>query len=320
MLSLMPANVPPRRGLSRREALLMSLWSASGASLAQVARPALAAPTSHRPSAKNCINIFLCGGPSQLDMWDPKPEAPDHIRGPIGSIETNVPGIRLGELLPTVARHADKFSIIRSMNIGTQSHDIGILRTLLASRVGTEKNKPYPAEASDHPALGAILHKLLGSHEQMPPWAVIPRHFTTGDRFYKGQTAGFLGPAYAPFALETEKKGSLARTEFPLQHLDLYGAQMTERRFGRRHGLLRRLQSVSPGPGDQFDAVRQLQQNGDAALRMLTSRRFKEAFDVTREPGSLREKYGLNEYGQSFLLARRLIEREVRLVNVFWTF
>jgi len=319
MISLMPANVE-RRSLTRRDILRLSAWSAAGLSLPSLAEAANGATTTHRPTAKNCIYIFLCGGPSQLDMWDPKPNAPKQIRGPFSPIHTNVAGIHIGDLLPSVSRHADKFSLIRSMSIGTSSHETGIFRTLLASKVGTAKNRSFPAEPSDHPAIGAILHKLLGPTGNMPPWAVIPRHFMTGDHFYKGQAAGFLGPAFAPFSLATEKKDSLGRTEFPIKNAQLYGKEMNPERFAGRRSLLGELQSLNAGPGAETKVVRSLQRQYDSAYRMLTSKKFKQAFDVTRERQTDRERYGMNEYGQSFLLARRLVERDVRMVNLFWTF
>ncbi|WP_289085901.1 DUF1501 domain-containing protein, partial [uncultured Sulfitobacter sp.] len=193
-----------------------------------------AAKTDQSPAAagkkKAVILFWLSGGPSQLDMWDPKPTAPVHIRGQFGDIATSVPGTRFGALLPNVAAHADKLAIIRSMNVGTQSHDTGIFRTLLASRLGTQRNKPYPVSPDDHPAIGALLHRLLGPSGGLPPWVVVPRHFTTGTRFYKGQRAGFLGPRFEPLSLGTEKTGSLERSEFTLKNLELRGEQMTVER------------------------------------------------------------------------------------------
>ena len=321
MLSLLPANVPANYRPGRRELLRMASASAMAAAFPRELL-ATAGAGDNQPqaaTAKRCIYIFLCGGPSQLEMWDPKPEAPDQIRGPFDTIATAAPGIRIGSLLPQTARVADRFSIIRSMTVPTTSHDIGIMRTLLASKVGAVDNKAYPAEPADHPAIGAILHRLLGRTGLMPPWAVIPRHFTTGDRFYKGQAAGLLGHAYAPFALDSEKSGSLQRTEFELKNLDLRASGMTAGRLAERRQLLNLVEQTGD-VGARGAAARQMQAQYRTAFRMLTSTELKQAFDVTRESPALRERYGMNEYGQSFLLARRLVERDVRMVNVFWTF
>ena len=111
----------------------MSALGAFGIGMGQQVETGLqAAATAGKATAKNCIYIFLCGGPSQLDMWDPKPSAPDSIRGTFKPISTNVPGIQIGDLLPRVSQHVDKLSIVRSMHHDTTSHDLGILRTLLA--------------------------------------------------------------------------------------------------------------------------------------------------------------------------------------------
>lgn len=318
MLSLMPANVTPKTRLSRRDVFRLSAMSAMGMALPDVLQADVDV-AKRRASAKHCIYIYLCGGPSQLEMWDPKPEAPEQVRGPFGDIDTKVPGIRLGALLPQVAQHTDKFSIIRSMSIPTTSHDIGIFNTLLASKLGAVRSKPYPPENHDHPGIGAILQKLQGTQGTMLPWAMIPRNFTVGKRFYKGQTGGFLGPAYDPLVLTTPKNDSLGRTEFALKNLDFIDKEMNAERFAARRQLLSQFEEgetttvASPG-------ITQMQQHYQKAFSMLASSRVKKAFDVTEESMKLRERYGMNEYGQSFLLARRLVERDVRMVNLFWTF
>jgi len=322
MLGLMPINLPKNTGLSRRDMLRLGALSAAGMSLpdiASAARDDIAIEATKRATAKHCIYIFLCGGPSQLEMWDPKPEAPLSIRGPFDAIDTNVPGIRIGSLLPQVSQHADKFSIIRSMNSDTTSHNIGILYTLLASKIASVRKKASPNEPGDHPAIGAILHKLLGTQGTIPPWVVVPRRFMTGSRFFKGQTAGFLGRGYDPLDLNAPKNDSLGRTEFQLKNLDFALQGIDDRRFAARRQLLTEFEQssdVTPAsPG-----VRQMTEHYNKAFATLSSLETKQAFDVTREPIGLRERYGMNEYGQSFLLARRLVEHGVRMVNVFWTF
>lgn len=318
MFNLMPANLPAHRRLSRRDTLRLGTLAASGMGLSQLTNQA-SASTSHPPTAKNCIYIFLCGGPSQLDMWNPKPEAPDGIRSMYGSIPSNVPGIQLGALIPKTSQHMDKLAIIRSMNIGTTSHSIGIHRTLLANKVSSALGKFAPPEPGDHPALGAILHKLLGSEGLMPPWVTVPRLFTTGSVFFKGQTSGFLGPGYESVNLNSPKKDSLLRTEFQLKGFDLPEKEFTYERFNSRRALLTQLERT-PGATPEAISVEQMQENYSKAFSMVSSEKLKAAFDVTREKTSLRQRYGMNEYGQSFLLARRLVENDVRMVNVFWTF
>ena len=266
--------------------------------------------------ARHCIYIFLCGGPSQLDMWDPKPSAPSEIRGPVKPISTSVPGTQFGDLIPLTAGHADKLSVIRTLNHDSNSHQTGILRTLLASK--RENGPAYPPEPSDHPSLGAMLGHLYGAQGTLPPWVVLPRYFTTGNQFYKGQTAGFLGNRYAPLEVGAAKEDTLARTEFNLKNLDLASNGLNSEILESRRSLLAALEENrligSETPVQQFQSLR------EQAHALLTSQRVREVFDVTREPKPLRERYGMNEYGQSFLLARRLVEADVRMINVFWTF
>jgi hypothetical protein len=288
---------------------------ALGTSLAPSLLTSASGAATHPPTAKNCIYIFLCGGPSQLDMWDPKPGAPDGIRGPFQSIATSVPGMQIGELLPLVAKHADKLAIIRSMTHESNVHDIGILYTLLAdSKPPT--NVAYPPTRSDHPGLGAILRSLLGEHSELPSWVTIPRAFTTGARFYKGQSGGFLGPAYDPFFLDKEKTDSLGDKQLQPPSLQLRD-ELTQSRLTRRRDLLGQLNEQV---AFDADAVQQSEQYYEKAFSMLSAAGASQAFDVGRESNALRDRYGRNEYGQSFLLARRLVESGVRMVNVFWTF
>ncbi len=268
-------------------------------------------------SAKNCIYIFLCGGPSQLDMWDMKPDAPSEIRGPFNPISTNVPGMQISNLLPRTARQADKFCILRSMRHDTAVHDRGILYTLL-STMKPPSNKAYPPDRQDHPGIGAALTNLLGAPGELPAWVTLPRHFTTGSRFFKGQTGGFLGPAYDSFCVDAEKTNSLGDKDLSVTALDP-SEGLNADRLRSRSGLVSNIeaaadQALSGSISDDMAAYR------EKAFSLLASDRAKKAFDLNRESKQMRDRYGRNEYGQSFLLARRLVESGVRMVNVFWTF
>lgn len=309
MISLLTKNSSSPVG--RRDALKIAGLGALAPSVAALASGTQA----EAATAKNCIYIFLCGGPSQLEMWDPKPDAPDGIRGPFKSIETNVAGMRIGELLPSVAKHADKFAILRSMTHESNVHDIGIMYTLLADSTPPTK-VAYPPTRNDHPGLGAILRAIRGEQSELPSWVTVPRAFTTGARFYKGQSGGFLGPAFDPFFLDEEKTDSLGDKTFRPPSLQLL-EEVSQTRLARRRDLLEDLNEQVA-----FDSatVKQSEQYYDKAYSMLSAAGASQAFDVGREPNSLRDRYGRNEYGQSFLLARRLVESGVRMVNVFWTF
>ena len=161
MISLVPARRPNGR-VGRRDLLRLGSLGLLGAALPDMTLPGArgAETASRRATAKSCIFIFLCGGPSQHDLWDLKPDAPDGIRSVFQGIDTNVAGIRFGELIPQVARHADKLAVIRSMTHDDNGHDSGIARTLLGQLPSSLAE--VHVSRQDHPALGAILHKIRG--------------------------------------------------------------------------------------------------------------------------------------------------------------
>ena len=312
MISLVSAHRADRC-VSRRELLRLSSLGMLGLKMPSGLR---AETESTNGTARNCIFIFLCGGPSQNDLWDLKPDAPDGIRSTFQAIDTNVPGIRFGELIPQVARHANKLAIIRSMTHDDNGHDTAIARSLL----GQLPTQPGAVHVSrhDHPSLGAILHRLRGDCGELPPWVILPRPFTTGGPPYKGQSAGFLGAAFDPLVLDKEKKGSLSDRDVKLDAIRLADG-IDQTRFENR----RRMLGTANGSGAAARAASAetlLAGHYDKALNLMSSGKANQAFDLNREPAALRDRYGRNEYGQSFLLARRLVESGVRVVNVFWTF
>ncbi|MGE0606997.1 MAG: DUF1501 domain-containing protein [Pirellulales bacterium] len=315
MISLVPAR-RANGSLHRRDLLRMGSLGATAMSLTPWWPAQLQATAAFTGTAKNCIFIFLCGGPSQHDLWDLKPDAPEGIRSTFQPIDTNVPGIRFGELIPRVARHADKLAVIRSMTHDDNGHDQGIARSLLGQL--PQPRSEVHASRNDHPALGAILHRLNGASGDLPPWVILPRPFTTGGPQYKGQSAGFLGSAYDPIVLDKEKKGSLSDRAVRLDALQLPEG-IDRGRFTARLDLLNGPNLAAGGFRQDLHAA-SWSAEYEKALTLLTSREANQAFDLDREPDSLRDLYGHNEYGQSFLLARRLVESGVRVVNVFWTF
>jgi hypothetical protein len=318
MLNLFPTS-NPTPVIPRRQWLRMSAAAGMGLSLPRLlcaesaARGSLA---SHRATAKSCIYIFLCGGPSQPDLWDLKPDAPAGIRTVFEPIETSVPGIRFGSLIPHVAQHADKLALIRSMTHADNDHNGAIARTLLG-QFPARRGEIYIAR-DDHPAIGAILHRLLGGHGAAPAWVVLPRPFTTYSPPHKGQTAGFLGPSFDPLAFQKEAKGSLSDAPLALDAVAL-PERVDEPRLRARLGLVQAVHSeqllTTASP-----AVQRLQKSYENAVNLVATSAAHRAFDLGQEPDRLRDRYGRNEYGQSFQMARRLIEAGVRTVNVFWTF
>jgi Protein of unknown function (DUF1501) len=321
MLNLFPTHgLNTRRNpvLSRRQLLAVGACTGLGMSLPRLVQAEVAAKTAGRErqaTAKNCLYIFLCGGPSQPDLWDLKPESPAGIRSVFDSIETTVPGVRFGALIPRVAQHADKLALIRSMTHADNDHNGAIARTLLG-QLPERRGEVYVAR-DDHPAIGALLHKCCGALSNLPAWVVLPRPFTTLAPPHKGQTAGFLGTAYDPLTFQKEAKGSLSDAPLRLDAVAL-PEEVDEQRLAARLRLADALEHNPPTAGAA--AVARLQYSYESALHLVSTSAAKRAFDLEREPPAVRDRYGRNEYGQSFLMARRLIEAGVRTVNVFWTF
>ncbi len=297
---------------TRRQVLSMAAMSAgsmAGAIACGEARSQLAA--TGRGTAKSCIYIFLCGGPSQPDLWDLKPSAPAGVRSEFRPISTSVPGIQFGELIPQVAKHADKLALIRSMTHANNDHNGAIVHTLLG-QLPTTAGALYAAR-DDHPGLGGILWKTLGPSGPLPAWVVLPRYFGTNSPPYKGQSAGMLGAEFDPLLFNKERRGSLTDAPLRLDSLEL-PPDVASRRLIDRRDLLAELNGIKASTTANLADVR------ERAFALLTSDSQRHVFDLAREPVRIRERYGTNEYGQSLLMARRLVESGVRFVNVFWTF
>jgi len=320
MVSLFP-KLTAAKGIPRRQWLRMTAAAAAGSPLARTAWGAdWDGALSHRPTARHLISIFLCGGPSQPDLWDLKPEAPAGVRTVFEPIATTVPGIQMGSLIPRVAQHADKLAIIRSLTHDNNDHNFAIARSLLGQL--PERVTEVHAARDDHPGIGAILNRLLGPVGDSPAWVVLPRPFTTYSPPYKGQSAGFLGPAWDPITLRKETKGSLTDAPVELDAIRLPEG-VDPRRLNERSALARQLGTLHAAGGPQSSeplTVQRMEAAYSEAFDLVTTSAARRAFDLDREPDRVRDRYGRNEYGQSFLLARRLVEAGVRTINVFWTF
>jgi hypothetical protein len=282
MITISQGNVNTCSGVSRREFLRVGGvgLGALGISLAELNM------LSREQGRRDCsvILLMLVGGPSQLETWDPKPDAPQEIRGPFGSIATRVPGVRISEHLPGLAARMDQMAIVRSLHHeDAPIHETGhqLLQTGRLCRPGEE-----------HPHIGAVASRLLETKSPLPPFVIIPGPIkNTGVEVPHGQSAGWLGPAYEPFHLA----GDPASPEW-----DPGAALDRARRFFDRAVN----QCVPPG-----DAL-------SAAADSLLGRQATTAFQLAEEREALRDAYGRNTFGQSCLLARRLVEAGVRLVTV----
>ncbi|MEQ9408914.1 MAG: DUF1501 domain-containing protein [Fuerstiella sp.] len=257
---------------------------------------------------RSCIFIHQYGGLSQLDSWDMKPDAPREIRGPYQSIETATPGVRICELMPQLARISDQYAVIRSMTHHMAQHDRAN-SMLLAGRT-----KP----AADAPSFGAMVTRLSPSTARIPPHVWLQKYGGgSAPPEHTYLTGGHLGMTYAPMLIGEQHDENPAAEDFRVRAFDT-NQEVSLQRLEQRWQLSQHLQSLSAtGSTAEFESLNVYQQQSFDLLHGHDARR---AFDVNREPAPLRDRYGRNPLGQNLLLARRLIESGVRLVNVVaWT-
>ena len=287
------------QGIRRRELLHVGGIGALGLSLADQFR-ARAASAATDPGV-NCIFLFLWGGPPQHELWDPKPEAPSDVAGPVRPIETNVSGIRIGEMLPQLAKVADRYVIVRSANHNSDIHGNGAHY----NQTGLPKGL-----SSESPNMGAVVGKFLGPRGPMPPFVVVGPYMLDSPDPNTGQDGGMLGNSYQPFRIldplaPLEKQPSLSPPD-----------GITPERLRRRDTVFRSLEHFQRCV--ETDAVRGWGTAYERAFALTTSPRAKESFDLAKESEKTRERYGKSKFGQGCLLARRLIESGVRYVQVNW--
>jgi hypothetical protein len=298
--------------LHRRDAMIrLGQLGAGGLSLPALLQARASAPA-QRASADSCIFIFLWGGPPQQDMWDMKPDAPEGIRSHFGVIDTRVPGIRISDQMPLFARHTDKVAILRSLSHKDNNHEPSVYHMMTGHKDPTLVSPRNPRKRSHPPNFASVL-AYFTPPGSMPAAVTIPRPVGHDGVTYAGTYAGFLGPKYDPL----EKLEANRSTE-PAAHSTVLPPDLPETRLIARQGLLRLLERqdamLQKTGGGELDEFR------DQALRMIASPKVREAFDLDREPDKLRDHYGRNDYGESFLLARRLVERGVKVVSVIWLY
>lgn len=290
-------------GTSRRDFLQVGALAAVGLSLPQYARAANEGKVRPGCEKRSCIMIFNLGGPSNMDLWDMKPDAPLEIRGPFKAIRTKSDAFEVSELLPRHAEIADKFSLVRSCHHdGAAVHDAGWQMMQTGRRFTGGIQTPHA---------GSVVSHLLGRRTDLPPFVVLPELMGRGGgNLPNGQAGGFLGKAQDPFALMADP----SRPNFRVPDL-LPPDQISVARLDRR----RKMREIVEGAAQQFEAsedARLLDDNFQAAYRLMTSPQARAAFDLAQEPPAVRERYGMNRFGQCCLLARRLVESGVRFVTI----
>lgn len=293
---------------SRREFLTAGGLTALGLTAGDLTRLRAAVPAERR-RATSCVFLFLFGGPSQIDLWDMKPGAPDTVRGEFTPTRTAVPGVHVCEHLPGLGRVLDKVCLVRSMTHRMNVHGPACSEVLSGRPYFTA---PVTDQASreDWPALSAMVARYGRAGAAVPRSVVLPWYlqFPAQPKRIAGQTGGRMGERHNAFLVD----GDLGRADFAIEGLDL-PESVSGGRLGDRRALLDRLErgsAVRP-PSEGFDGERR-------AVFDLLGNRAGAAFDLGREPARVREAYGRTTVGQSLLLARRLVEAGVSLVTVNW--
>jgi hypothetical protein len=311
-----------REGLSRRELLRVGGLSLLGLAAPDLARLRLMADPSSpvaRRQRNACVFLFLFGGPSHIDLWDMKPQAPEQVRGEFRPVPTRVPGIHVCEHLPQLARQMDKLCLLRSMTHRMNVHGPACSE-VFSGRPYSGPPTTDEAGRDDWPSLGAVVQRYgrSGAPEQraggLPPSVVLPWYlqFPGQARRIAGQTGARMGEQYNPFLIQ----GDLARGDFEIAGLRPRD-DVPLGRLRQRDDLLQQFEAAAGEPlglgpaGERFDG-------NYRAVYSLLECRAGEVLDLRREPGPVRERYGHTTVGQSLLLARRLIEAGVSLVTVNW--
>ncbi|MEX2188276.1 MAG: DUF1501 domain-containing protein [Pirellulales bacterium] len=296
---------------SRREALRAGGLAVAGLSLPRLlAAERAASERGASPPADACIVILLNGGPSHLDMWDMKPAAPDGIRGEFKPIATSAPGIQFSEHLPKLAKQAHHTTLVRSMQHGVNDAHALAVYTALTGHDRGDANRIVGASAEDHPSAGSLLSRLRPPERNIVPYVALPYKTKEGASGppQPGFFGGWLGQSYDPLWVLNDPNAK----EFAVPELTL-PFDVSPERLAARGGLLdafnRRLGEAAADGMTRFQ---------HRAADLLTSEDTRRAFRVAEEPDAVREAYGRNIYGQSVLLARRLIEAGTRMVTVSW--
>ena len=290
-------------GMTRRDVLQVGALGAVGLTLPQYMEAQAKGAVKDKNDDRACIMIFNLGAPSHLDTFDLKPDAPAEVRGPFQPIKTVSPEIQISEILPGHAKVADKFSLVRSCyHTSAAVHDAGWQMMQTGRQFAGGVNSPHA---------GAVMSYLRGRKTDLPPFVVLPEIMGRGGgNLPNGQAGGFLGKAHDPFALMADP----SKPEFQVPDL-LPPDDIGTARLNRR----RRMRDVVDQTVKNFEATENAQlldQNFQAAFRLMTSAQARDAFDLSKEPKKVRERYGMTRFGQCCLLARRLIESGVRFVTI----
>jgi hypothetical protein len=307
-------------GIHRREILRIGGLAFTGLVWPDWARARTAAgsPTGSRGTgfgkAKSCILIYSYGGPSHLDIWDLKPDAPREIRGEFRPIATSVPGFRIGEHLPRLAQIADRYAVIRSMTHRDNDHAIGAYLALTGYShprndvLGIEP----PASPQDMPSMGSVVSRVRPARGAMFSYVTLGELRHLGHHDSMGQNAGCLGRAYDPFVVPFKRPGP---GTLDLERVMTVTARVDSRQLGERRRLLGQLSPT--GRLQPTIGMREFDGHIQKAFDLLSSPAGRDAFDVDKEPAQVRQRYGPSPFAQNCLRARRLVAAGVPLITVY---
>lgn len=305
-------------GLTRREWLCAGSLGLLGLSTPTLLQARQQTPVSSERTfgrAKSCIMLFLLGGPPQHETWDPKPDAPAEVRGPFKPIPSSLSGLSVCELMPKTARLAHHCAVLRAVSTRDSAHSSsGYYMLTGRPHAPTNVENARPGAPNDWPCFAAMIKHLRRGRDAMPSSVILPEHiWNTGNIPWPGQDAGWLGRNADPWLLFCEP----ARPDFQVPALTLPD-EMPPLRFDSRQTLLQQVNGHldnlerTPSAARYNDQYRQ-------ALDLLRAPRARRAFDLNQETPAMRDRYGRNRFGQSVLLARRLVEAGVPLVQINWT-
>ncbi len=312
-------------GWSRREFLRVGGAGLLGLSLGDVFRLQAAQPgAAPDPAkakngwgqAKSVIMLFLQGGPSHIDIWDPKPDAPSNVRGEFKPIRTKVPGIWLSEVMPKLAQQIDKATLIRSVSYtpaGLFNHTAAIYQMMTGftpDRV-SPSGQLEPPSPNDFPHMGCQIARLKPLATSMLPMVMMPRPLQESNVIGKGGTAGFLGPAFDPYYFYQDPNSEIKLDDLTLR------PEISKERLERREALLKKIDDAMPEMEKAVESYA-LDRYYQKAFNLILSGQARQAFDLGRESAKVREQYGRHTFGQGCLLARRLIEAGARFVQMNW--
>ncbi|MEY4567033.1 MAG: hypothetical protein RLY14_2003 [Planctomycetota bacterium] len=265
--------------------------------------------------AKSCIILFMLGGPPQHETWDPKPNAPAEVRGELGSIPSATPGLHVGSLMPLTAKLTEHISVLRAMSTDDNAHSSSGY-WMLTGYPHSPKNSEnaLPGAPNDWPCTASVVRHLRGDRTSLPGAVRLPEDiWNTGRIPWPGQDAGWLGDQADPWLLLCDPN----KKDFHVGDISLQ-ADISTQRFQGRRGLLDQMNRQLE-QAQKTGEVQRWSQLQKKALSLLQSDESKKAFAIDSETDAMRDRYGRNRFGQSVLLARRLVESGVSLVQVNWT-